>query len=187
MLEHLCCLKTCVTFHHMALHILRQLVLYALQKSHKKVSRGFFLWFFRCFLFSHTIGPWCSSMTDLACFTNRHSGWKKIVFTWWLSIVPAGRFFLEEKGFNFLTSETWCLDSENVVIMKVIMILIMMMTTTMMIFHLWNDAVILKLLLQQSIFLLQCFHLTIVIIIIMMRIMILMMRIMILRMRIMMI
>ena len=53
-----------------------------------------------------------------------------------------------------------------------------MMLAMMMILHLWNDAVILKLLLQQSIFLLQCFHLTIVIIIIMMRIMILMMRIM---------
>ena len=40
------------------------------------------------------------------------------------------------------------------------------MTTTMtMILHLWNDAVILKLLLQQSIFLLQCFHLIIMIII----------------------
>ena len=40
------------------------------------------------------------------------------------------------------------------------------MTTTgmMMIFDLWNDAVILKLLLQQSIFLLQCFHLIIIII-----------------------
>ena len=39
------------------------------------------------------------------------------------------------------------------------------MTTTMtMILHLWNDAVILKLLLQQSIFLLQCFHLKILII-----------------------
>ena len=164
----------------MALHILRQLVLYALQKSHKKVSRGFFLWFFRCFLFSvFTIGPWCSSMTDLARFTNRHSGWKKIVFTWWLSIVSAGRFLFWKKIVStFSHRKLDVLTLENVVIMKVIMILIMMMTTTMMIFHLWNDAVILKLLLQQSIFLLQCFHLTIVIIIIMMRIMILMMRIM---------
>ena len=34
----------------------------------------------------------------------------------------------------------------------------------MMIFDLWNDAVILKLLLQQSVFLLQCFHLIIIIV-----------------------
>ena len=51
------------------------------------------------------------------------------------------------------------------------------MTTTgmMMIFDLWNDAVILKLLLQQSVFLLQCFHLTIIIVKIIMIIMIILM------------
>ena len=37
MMRSFCVASRPVTFHDMALHILRQLVLYALQKSHKKV------------------------------------------------------------------------------------------------------------------------------------------------------
>ena len=157
----------------MALHILRQLGLYALQKSHKKGFARFLPVVLQIIsVFSHN---WSMVLIDDRCcvLTNRHSGWKKIVFTWWLLIVPAGRFLFWKKMVStFSHRKLDVLTLENVVIMKVIMILIMMMSMMtmimMMILHLWNDAVILKLLLQQSIFLLQCFHLTIIIIIILM-------------------
>ena len=50
--------------------------------------------------------------------------------------------------------------NDTLILMATITTTKMTSTAMMMIFDLWNDAVILKLLLQQSIFLLQCFHLT---------------------------
>jgi len=79
--------------------------------------------------------PWCSLSTDLELTPTLFS---HIVTRARELFRPVFCFYFGRKCVWCLTFSHWKLD----------------------VLTLWNDAVILKLLLQQSIFLLQCFHLT---------------------------